>query len=290
VRGEPLSFGGMASQGLSAGGVGPLLRRWRSVRRFSQLDLALQAGVSARHLSFLENGRSQPSREMVLLLAGVLGVPLREQNALLQAAGYAALYRETPLHDPQMAGIRQALELILRRHEPFGAVVLDRHWTLLLANEGYAALWNHLAGPAAPRIRAYELIPAPRPNVLRALFDPAGVRAHIANWEELAHHMLQRVQREAYATDDEETRGLLRDLLACPGVPARWREVDVAQAPRLVVPVELMRGADRLRLFSTLTTLGAPQDITLHELRIEAFHPADAESERCFLEAAAGAP
>src|SRR5687767_4341298 len=130
----------MATQGLSVSGVGPLLRRWRSVRRLSQLELALQAGVSARHLSFLETGRAQPSREMVLLLAGVLGVPLREQNGLLQAAGYASFYRETPLDDPQMAGIRQALELLLRRQEPFGAVVLDRHWGVLLANEGYASL------------------------------------------------------------------------------------------------------------------------------------------------------
>ena len=272
----------MASQVLSEGGVGPLLRRWRSVRRLSQLELALQAGVSARHLSFLETGRAQPSREMVLLLGGVLGVPLREQNALLQAAGYASLYRETSLDDPQMAGIRQALELILRRHEPFAAVVLDRHWNLLLANEGYSSLWNLLGGPAGPKIRAYELIGRPRPNVLQALFDPSGLRAHIANWQELAHQLVQRVQREAYATDDDETRRLLRDLLAFPGVPARWREPDVALAPRLVVPVELMLGADRVRFFSTLTTLGAPQDITLHELRIEAFHPADAETEQRF--------
>jgi transcriptional regulator with XRE-family HTH domain len=273
----------MASQGWAEGGVGPLLRRWRSVRRLSQLELALQAGVSARHLSFLETGRAQPSREMVLLLGGVLGVPLREQNALLQAAGYAALYRETALDDPQMAGIRQALELILRRHEPFGAVVLDRHWNLLLANEGYARLWNGLGGSAVPRLRAYELIARPRPNVLRVLFDPAGLRSSIANWQELAHHMVERVQREALATDDEETRRLLRELLAVPGVPARWQEPDVAQAPRLVVPVELTIGPDRLRLFSTLTTLGAPQDITLHELRIEAFHPADEETEAVML-------
>ena len=270
----------MASQGWSESGVGPLLRRWRSVRRLSQLELALQAGVSARHLSFLETGRAQPSREMVLLLGGVLGVPLREQNALLQAAGYAALYRETPLDDPQMAGIRQALELILRRHEPFGAVALDRHWNVLLANQGYAALWNALGAPGTPKIVAYQLTAPPRPNVLRALFDPAGVRSHIANWPELAQHMVQRVQREAWATDDEETRQLLAQLLAFPGVPARWGEADVAQPPRLVVPVELALGAEPLRLFSTLTTLGAPQDITLHELRIETFFPADPATEK----------
>jgi transcriptional regulator with XRE-family HTH domain len=268
----------MATQGWPESGVGPLLRRWRSVRRLSQLELSLQAGVSARHLSFLETGRAQPSREMVLLLAGVLGVPLREQNALLQAAGYAALYRETPLDDPQMAGIRQALELILQRHEPFGAVVFDRYWNLRLANEGFARLWNGLA--QAPRLPAYELIGRPWPNVLRALFDPAGLRSHIANWPELAQHMVERLQREALATDDEETRRLLRELLAFPGVPARWQEADVAQVPRLVVPVELLVGPHRLRLFSTLTTLGAPQDITLHELRIEAFHPADPETEQ----------
>jgi transcriptional regulator with XRE-family HTH domain len=255
---------------------GRLLREWRSTRRRSQLDLALEAEVSARHLSFLETGRAQPSREMVLLLGSVLEVPLRERNALLQAAGFTPAYRETDLNEPAMAEMVAALRLLLRQHEPFVAMALDRHWNLVMANQAYLRMLRLLLGAAvAPGLVAYEVLPVPRLNVPRALFDPAGLRSHVANFDEVARDLLDRVRREA-ALGDDQTQALLADLQRARG--------DVSgDTPRshqaMVIPVEIRAGAGVLRFFTTITTLGAAQDVTLAELRIEAFHPADAETE-----------
>ena len=257
--------------------VGALLRRWRTARRLSQLELALAAEVSPRHLSFLETGRSRPSRQMLLVLGSVLDLPLRERNALLLAAGFAGAYSETGLDEPRMAAMRQALELILRQHEPFGAVAMDRHWNVVMINEAYARLIGRLLGGAPP---ALTVVPPPRPNAMRLLFDRAGFRPHVENWEEVAREMLVRVQREALWSGDPASRELLGDLLAAPGVPSDWRESDIEKSPSLVVPVVLRVGGTNLRFFSTLTTLGAAQDITLQELRIESFHAGDAETER----------
>jgi transcriptional regulator with XRE-family HTH domain len=262
--------------GEQATSVGALLRRWRTARRLSQLDHALAAEVTPRHLSFLETGRSRPSRQMLLVLGSVLDLPLRERNALLLAAGFSGAYHETPLDEPRMASMRNALELILRQHEPFGAVAMDRHWNVVMINEAYARFVGLLLGAAPPPL---TLIPAPRPNALRLLFDPHGFRPHVANWTEVARELLVRVHREALWSGDPGTSALLADLLASPGVPADWREPDLEASPSLVVPVELRLGAQTARFFSTLTTLGAPQDITLQELRIESFHAADAETE-----------
>jgi transcriptional regulator with XRE-family HTH domain len=256
-----------------------MLREWRLARRRSQLDLALEAEVSARHLSFLETGRAQPSREMVLLLASVLEVPLRERNGLLQAAGFAPAYRETGLSDPAMAEMAAALRLILRQHEPFPAVALDRHWNRVMANEPYlSTLRLLLGGDATFGVAAYEVLPAPRANVLRALFDPSGVRPHIANWDQVARHVLARLRREAAFEGDAETEELLADLVRASGLPA-LSEVLPDGPQAMVIPVEIRAGPRLLRFFTTITTLGAPQDITLAELRIEAFHPADAATE-----------
>jgi hypothetical protein len=216
---------------------------------------------------------------MLLLLGGVLDVPLRERNALLQAGGFTWAYRETPLDDPQMAGMRHALELILRQHEPFGAAALDRHWNVVMVNEGYAAFIEALLGPGTPRLPSLTLIPAPRPNALRLLFDPAGLRPHVANWEVVAREILSRLHREALWDHDHGKRALLEELLSAPGVPVSWREPDLESIPALVIPVELRLGPHIARFFSTITTLGAPQDVTLQELRIESFHAADAETE-----------
>lgn len=256
--------------------VGPLLRRWRTSRGLSQLDLALAAGVSTRHLSFLETGRSRPSREMLLALSTVLDVPLRERNALLQAAGFAAVYRETSLDDPQMAGMLQALRLILRQHEPLAAVAMDRNWDVVMANEAYTRFLGMLM-PAAPLPAPFAVAPRPRLNALKMLFDPRAVRPHVLNWPRLARDLLMRVHREAMAG---ASRALLDELLSCPEVPADWREPDLAAPPSLVLPVELRLGEWTARFFTTLTTLGAPQDVTLQELRIESFHAADAATEQ----------
>jgi transcriptional regulator with XRE-family HTH domain len=267
--------------------VGPLLRRWRAARRMSQLDLALAAGVSSRHVSFVETGRSKPSREMLLVLSTVLDVPLRERNALLQAAGFAAVYRETALDDPEMAGMRQALELILRQHEPFGAVAMDRHWDVVMTNAAYVRfLGVLLPGAAAPA--PLSVAPRPRLNALRMLFDPGALRPHVVNWPRLARDLLMRVHRESAAGADERAATLLTDLLAYPDVPADWREPDLETPPSLVLPVELRVGGRTVRFFSTLTTLGAPQDVTLQELRIESFHAADPETEQLVRAMAAG--
>jgi transcriptional regulator with XRE-family HTH domain len=278
---------GAAGAAGAATEVGALLRRWRTARRLSQMDLALAAEVSPRHLSFLETGRARPSRQMLLVLGSALDLPLRERNALLLAAGFAGAYHETGLDEPRMAAMRGALELILRQHEPFGAVAMDRHWNIVMVNVAYARFTGALLGAGLP---ALTVVPAPRPNALRLLFDPQGFRPHVVNWEQVARELLLRVRREAQWSGDPATRALLADLLAAPGLPPAAREPDVEAAPSLVVPVELRLGEASARFFTTLTTLGAPQDVTLQELRVESFHAADAPTERLMREMSAARP
>lgn len=255
---------------------GRLLREWRTRRGRSQLDLGLDAEVSARHISFLETGRSRPSRAMVLLLGSALEVPLRDRNALLRAAGFAPAYRETALGDPAMAEIVAALRLLLKQHEPFPARVLDRHWNLVMVNDAYLRILGILYGAPCP-LSAYAVLPEPRLNVLRVLFEPGGLRERLANWAEVAGALVARVRREAAFEGDRETRELLEGLVATAGFdePATPGH----ESPGLVIPVELDSGATRLRFFTTIATLGAAQDVTLAELRIEAFHPRDATTE-----------
>lgn len=251
--------------------VGPLLQHWRQLRRKSQLDLALDAGISSRHLSFVESGRSRPSRDMVLLLAEALGVPLRERNGLLVAAGYAPMYRETGLAAPEMAQARKALEIILGHQEPYPAVVMDRHWNLVMANEAGPRLFGALIDLAA------EPEPA---NILRLMFHPQKLRPYVANWEAVAEGLIQRVHREAVGgVPDEQTASLLAEILAYPGVPPRWRALNVAAAPAPFLQVDFRKGNLACSYFSTVTTLGTPQDITLQEIRIECFFPADEATE-----------
>ncbi len=250
--------------------LGGLLRHYRSARKLSQLELALEAGVSARHLSFVETGRAQPSREMVLLLAQVLDVPLRERNNFLRAAGYADLYRETDLDAPELASVRRALQFLLDRHEPYGAFVLDRSMAVKLANQAASKVLG----------RFVVKLPPPPVNVMRLLFDPEGVRPFVDNWDEIARVQIQRLHREAMvAEEDAPVRALLTELLAMPGVPRAWQQPDLgADAPPLI-PLVLRRDGVRLSLFSTIACIGTPLDVTLHELRIETFFPADAETE-----------
>src|SRR5687768_15958859 len=181
--------------------VGRLIQHWRRARKKSQLALALQAGVSARHLGFLEIGRANPSREMVLLLAGVLDVPLRERNALLLAAGYAPVYKETGLDAPEMEHARKAVGLILQHQEPYPAVVMDRHWNILNSNPAADRFFGRLVALPSG---------GPPPNIIRLMFDPAGLRPHVANWESVAEALVQRIHREALGgVPDEATATLL---------------------------------------------------------------------------------
>lgn len=250
---------------------GALLRSWRGARKLSQLDLATEAGVSARHLSFLENGRARPSREMVLLLAEVMAVPLREQNALLQAAGFAAAYGETDLDAPEMAAVRASIRFLLDRHEPYPAVLLDRHWNVVMTNRGGTALLSgFVLSPAALQ---------PPVNVMRLLFRPDGARSFIVNWDELAAAMIQRLHREAaLAARDDRAHALLAEALAAD-VPADWRTPRLGADQPVLVPMRLARDGLEVALFSAITTLGTPLDVTLQELRLETFFPADDESE-----------
>lgn len=251
-----------------APGVGPLLRDWRRRRRLSQLDVALEAAVSARHLSFVETGRSKPSRELVLHLAEHLGVPLRERNGLLLAAGYAPLYAESALEAAELAPVREALDTILSGHEPFPAIVVDRRWNLVSANRPALAI---LADGVAP-----ELL-APPANVLRASLHPEGLAPRIANLAEYAAHVLDRLRRELAVSGDPELRSLLEELRGYPGVEGGPAAHD--PAGELFVPLVLRRSdGTSLRFFSTVATFGTALDITVAELSIESFFPADAET------------
>lgn len=204
----------------SQSAFGRLLREWRARRRVSQLDLAVEAGVSSRHVSFIETGRAQPSREMVLMLARVLDVPLRDRNDLLMAAGYAAMYCATDLDAPALEQARRAFEFMLRQQEPYPAIVVDRHWTILKANGGAVRLVEAFADPSAMAEWGG--------NAMRLMFHPRGFRPHIVNWEAIAAALIQWLHRDVLSgLGGTETRGLLDELLSYPGVPPRWRRLDL---------------------------------------------------------------
>lgn len=251
---------------------GTLLQHWRQVRRMSQLALANEAEVSPRHICFLEIGRAQPSRDMVLLLANTLDVPLREQNVLLLAAGYSPVYRETELAAPELGAVRSALQAILRQQEPYPAVVMNRSWDVLTSNDAASRFFGFLLDPA----------PASGPaNVIRMMFDPQGLRPFVVNWEAVAEALITRIHREAVGgAPDEATLQLLAEVLAFPGVPRRWQRPNPETPLLPVIPVTFRKGAKTFAYFSTVTTLGTAQDVTLQELRIECFFPLDAETER----------
>jgi transcriptional regulator with XRE-family HTH domain len=261
------------------GGAGPLLRRWREARHLSQLELALEAEVSSRHISFLETGRAEPSRAMLMTLANVLDVPLRERNFLLLAAGFAPIYGETGLDDPRMARVRTAIEIILKNNEPRSAYAHDRHWNIVMANQAFIKFLTIILGRPPAGLEPLRVASAPRLNVLRLVFDPGSVRKVIVNWETVAKSLLNEAYRRLAWARDDTLKNLIDEMLSYPGVPARWREPDL-EAPRdLILPTELNLGGTSLRMFSTVTTLATPNDVTLQDLHIEAFYPADAETE-----------
>ena len=256
-------------------GAGPLLRRWREARHLSQLELALEAEVSARHISFLETGRATPSREMVLTLAEVLEVPLRERNVLLQAAGYAPVYRETNLDDPRMSTVCAAVELILKQHEPHSALAFDRQHDIVMANGTFARLMNSILPDEPIKLTPFKVLPAPRLNLLRLMLDPTKLRKFIINWEPIAKSLLNEAYRSAAWARDAQMERLLAEVLSYPGVPTRWREPDFDAPREIILPIEMKIGDRVMRMFSTVTTVGRPQDVTLEELHIEAFYPTD---------------
>ncbi|OLB76458.1 MAG: transcriptional regulator [Actinobacteria bacterium 13_2_20CM_2_71_6] len=245
--------------------IGELLRGWREHRRLSQLQLAIQAEISTRHLSFVETGRAKPSREMVLHLSEELDVPLRERNRLLLAAGYAPVYAERTLDEAPMAAVREAVRQVLAGHEPYPALVVDRRWNLADANASATTMFTALVP---------EQLLVPPVNVLRASLHPDGLAPHIVNLGEWRAHLLGRLRRQAAVTGDEELTGLYEELRDYP-CDQPEPPVEVPGPGDVMVVLRLRHPEGELAFFSTIATFGTPLDVTVAELMIEAFFPAD---------------
>ena len=253
--------------------AGALLREWRITRRLSQLELALAAELSTRHLSYVETGKAQPSREVLVRLADALDMPLRERNALMLAAGYAPAHAESELTTPDLEPVRRAIELILSQQKPYPAFVLDRHWNILMAND------------SAVRINRFVMDgrDSAHANMIRQIFDPDDLRPCVGNWEAVAGDLIRHLHDAVAAVPtDTHLRELLHEALSYPGVPKRWRMRDLDSPPSPLLTTVLRRGDAELHFFSTFTRFGATRDITLQELHIECCFPADAATAaRC---------
>jgi transcriptional regulator with XRE-family HTH domain len=250
--------------------LGALLRHWRKVRGKSQLDLSLDTGVSQKQISFVESGRSAPGRQTLMTIAQALDVPLRDRNTLLLAAGYAPAFPDGAWDSVEMKSVTDALKRMLRQHEPFPALVMDRYWNVLMTNESAPRFFNcffDMAGRGGPR------------NMLHLMFDPKGMRPFVANWEDLARGLFERVYRESVGRFvDEATRELLAGLLAYPDVKRAWNNpVALSFAP--VIPMSFVKDDRILNYFSMVTTVGTPQTVAAQELRIECMFPADEMTE-----------
>jgi len=254
------------------------LRYWRDKRGYSQLRLSAESRISQRHISFLESGRSQPSRELILKLGTVLDIPLRQRNVMLLAAGFAPAYQERKLSDPELASVKQALDFMLAQQAPYPALVVDRLWNLVMSN-----------GPAAMMMRWLLDMPDSQPipregvNILQLMLDPQAVRKHLVNWQEVCADLLHWIQREAMSDGpgSEATR-LLEQLVALPGIKAASQtpNLDTRVLPFLAMTIR--KDGVELNLFTSIATMGTPHDVTVHELRIESFFPADAATAAWF--------
>jgi len=244
--------------------VGGLLRQWRQRRRLSQLDLACDAGISTRHLSFLETGRAQPSRDMVLLLSEQLDVPIRERNVLLVAAGFAPIFPERALDDPALAAARAAIDLVLDRQKPYPAFALDRHWRIAASNAALPELYEDVAP---------ELMQPPV-NALRLSLHPRGLAPRIANLAEWRGHLLYRLRRQVELTADAALIELLREVSAYPGGSHPPAQTSLLEH-EIVVPFRIKTAGDILSFFSLTTVFGSPVEVALSELALELFFPAD---------------
>src|SRR5882757_9951499 len=253
--------------------LGVLLRHWRDTRGRSQIALSLDTGISQRHISFIESGRSIPSRQTLMGIAEALDIPLRERNALLLAAGYAPIYSEGAWNTPEMQSVNSALRRILRQHDPFPALVLDRYWNVLMTNESAPRFFNRFIDIAAR--------PSPR-NMLHLMFDPQGMRPFVANWQSVAQSLIRRVYRESVGrVVDEQTRALLAALLTYPDVKAEWQTHEVPDVAPVtpVISMSFIKDARVLNYFSMVTTVGTPQTVAAQEIRIECMFPLDEVTE-----------
>ncbi|HKF56514.1 MAG TPA: helix-turn-helix transcriptional regulator [Blastocatellia bacterium] len=257
--------------------VGDLLREWRQRRRMSQLALACDAGISTRHLSFVETGRSTPSRDMVMLLAAQLDIPLRERNVLLHAAGYAPVFPERPLEDPALETARNAVDLVLKGHEPYPALAIDRHWTLVASNRAVAPLLSGMD----PGLLQQPV------NVLRMSLHPSGLAPRIANLTEWRSHLFERLRRQVAVSADPSLVDLLNELRGYPLPPgAAIGPTCNRDYGGIIVPLELITEFGTLAFFSTTTTFGTPVDVTLSELALESFFPANEATARALQDVA----
>ena len=257
---------------------GRILRQWRGARHLSQLALATEAGISTRHLSFLETGRAQPSREMVQLLAGMLDVPLGDRNALLVSAGYAPVYGDRALGAPELEPVRRALQFILGQQEPFPALVLDGQWNIVMRNDASRRVFRQFRGAVDSD------------NVMRTVFDPRGLRPFIVNWEEVAECLMHSIHREVAAHGSEAVMRLRDELLAFPDVPSRWKAPGALSPMPPLVATTLRNGDVDMSFFSMITMFATPRDIALQQLKIECFFPADASTEQIARRLASAAP
>ncbi len=253
--------------------LGAMLRRWRDLRGTSQLDLSSHTGVSQRHISFIESGRSLPSRQTLMDIAQALDVPLRDRNSLLLAAGFAPRYSEAPWNAAEMRGVTRALERLLRQHEPYPAFVIDRYWNVLTTNEAAPRFFNcfiDMKKRTGPR------------NILHLMFDPDGMRPYIADWDQVAPTLIHRIARESVGhVTDTKTQELVTALLSYPGIKAEWNTPKAISATTTlpVIPLGFNYDNATLRYFSMVTTVGTPQTIAAQEMRIESLFPMDEPTE-----------
>jgi len=255
------------SHAIPAGHFSSLLKHWRNVRRLTQIELAADANVSARHLCFLETGRSQPSREMVQLLGSALDLPLEERNALHVAAGFVPPYGDKGLAADNLQPVRQALDFMLRQQEPYPGIVVDGRWDVRMRNQGSARLFK-------PFRDSYEMESRVADNAMHVVFHPKGLRQFIVNWDEFAGQMIQILHRDV-AQGGRAAAQLLDEIMAYPGLSAEWRLPRQVSASSPVMTMHLAKGDYRLAFFSTFTTLAMPMDAALQQIKIECFFPTD---------------
>jgi transcriptional regulator with XRE-family HTH domain len=256
-----------------SGSFGAQLRAWRLARRASQEQLASDAGVSARHLSFVENGRSQPSRELVLALTEALDVPLRERNTLLAAAGFAPAFRASPLDGDDLSHLRRAIDHVLDKQEPFGAIVIDGYWNIVRMNRGAQRLLQYFPPTTEAGLAAAT-------NMMIGVVHPGALAPYIVNWTEVAGDLVARLHREISARPgDQALRELLARVLAQPNIPGEWRVPALGHPAGPFVTVHLRSPTLDIRLFTMLTSIGTPLDVTAAELSIETYFPADDATE-----------
>ncbi len=275
-----MSLPGIPSRRAAADAFPQLLRGWRQRRRLSQLDLALESGVSQRHLSFLESGRAKPSRSMILQLSETLEVPLRERNDWLLAAGFAPVFRATPLDDPAMQQVMNAVRTMLTNHEPFPAVAIDRAWNIRLSNRAFDLLSSMLGDDVWARVGGSGR------NLMRLFFHPEGVRPLVENWSAIAPLLWHRARREAEALGGLEMQAVLDELLPHQDQETLRAAEEVPLVP--VLPLAMRQRDLRVSLFTVISTFGTAQDVTADELRIESFFPADDATEQLFRKAGGG--